>query len=134
MKTLTTLKRSEQGQAGVELTAVLPVIAIIIIGLVAAVQQRYQHLALITITNDCVTMAAQRSAHALSDHRSAEAAMEAARLTASAFDVQPGKGLSMGGDSICSTTLIPEGPGGYTVQYEFRLPMQPYKSDWVREP
>lgn len=124
----------ERGQASAELVVVMPIFIIIIWGLIVFVQQAYSRLALITMTNDCVVTAAQRSVHALTDSGSAHAALAAAKLDEAAFGVSAVKGLAMGGVSICSTSYAPDGPGGFEVQYSFKLPMQPYKSDWVREP
>jgi hypothetical protein len=125
---------SERGQASAELVVILPIFVIIIVGLIAFVQQAYARLALITITNDCVTTAAQRSVNALKDFGNSDAAFEAARFDEEAFGINAVNGLAMGGVSICSTSYAPDGPGPFRVQYSFKLPLQPFKSDWAREP
>ena len=132
-------RRSERGQAAVELVAVLPLLVLMILALLFIGKVLYIHLALITATNDCATAAAQ-SVRSDQAYFQGNAARSQSLATFAVPQDNPG-GLSFHPDITCQTgyTAVPHiffGGGGtwhskiFTIYYQFSQPRQPYKSDW----
>ena len=131
MKNFTTYlrRRNEQGSASAEMVIVLPVLALIMVGLIGAARLAYDHLALITVANDCVTSAAQVA----DNTRAGEQGGAAAEASLSTFNVtRPLRGIAAGTTTTtCSASLVVMGPPtNYQISYTFRLPFNPYKSNW----
>jgi Flp pilus assembly protein TadG len=131
-------RADERGQASVEMVIILPIIVIFIAGIIAATRLAYTHLALITIANDCATNGSQVS----STHNvlAGDQGLAAAQEAQSTFNIEsPVKsaatGMGAGASMICGASLVVWGPPtDYSVRYDFRMPLQPYKSNWKDTP
>ncbi len=130
----------EHGQAGAELALVLPLIVVMIVGMLVLGRLFYTHLALITATNDCVTAAAQ-AVRADSAYAQGNAARAQSLSTYTVPQDNPG-GLAFSSDATCQTgytlrdLFFFQGGGTwnpvvFTIHYEYSLPRQAYKSDWI---
>lgn len=131
-------RMDERGQASAEMVIILPIIILFIGGIIAAARLAYNHLALITIANDCTTNGSQVAAP--NNLAAADQGMVAARDTQSTFNVEsPLKsattGIGANASISCGASLVVWGPPtNYNVRYEFRMPLQPYKSNWEAAP
>jgi Flp pilus assembly protein TadG len=131
-------RAGERGQASVELVIILPIIVIFIAGIIAATRLAYTHLALITIANDCATNGSQVAS--TNNDRAGDQGLTAAWDTQATFNIESplksaGTGMGPSASVICSASLVVWGPPTkYSVRYDFRMPLQPYKSNWEDAP
>ncbi len=124
-----TRRISEQGSASAEFVIILPILALIITGIIGAARLAYTHLALMTVANDCVTNAAQVT----DNRRAGDQGFAASDVSVSSYNIpRPLRGMGSGtGSTSCSASLVVLGPPTeYFVSYTFRLPFNPYKSNW----
>lgn len=128
----------ERGQASAEMVIVLPIIVLFIAGIIYATRLAYTHLALITIANDCATTGSQVAT--TNSLEAADQGMVAARDSQATFNVETplksaATGMGAGASVDCGAALVVWGPPtNYNVEYHFRMPLQPYKSNWEDAP
>lgn len=146
----------ERGQAALELAMALPLILLFVIGIVAFGRLAYTHLAVMTSANDCATAAAQATnpyqglaqGHAARQQSLASFGVSQQVTTAGlvAHAGQSSQGITTPRQYVCQVgyplnsnwaNLFPGvvmGPGFYSLEYEFALAAQPYKSNWTAAP
>jgi len=142
-------KFDERGQAMVEMAVVLPIFVILLLGMIAFGRLVYIHLAVMTATNDCVTAAAQTSSLDLAVTQGFRARQTSLASYAVPQRVTVGGQIGGYGGTLLTYRYCQVGyplaqdylgehdgmifldPKLFTLQYTFRLPGQPYKSNWL---
>ena len=118
-----------RGASGAEFAAVLPVMAIVLLGLIAALRGYYTKIVTVAATNDCAVMASQ--AGAIPGFMAVQHDQQIYGIPFQAPSLDQGVGGSRNGACLVTTRYAGFFPGldNLTSAY-LSYPRQRYHSDW----